>query len=198
MTNSKRFTLIELMVVISIIGILMTILLPSLKKARDAGLRTVCLNNTKQWAKGGIMYHDENGGFWNLSDKPYISTGKSGSWASHNVDWRPVNPYLGYTERGSDVPSAHCPSDTYYTGTRRDTTAYDLLGTSYCDNMAANTVSRRGGDGSKSLKDLNISQVVSPSKCLFSWSGRLSVKPTAPLKSIRLGIIANSSSMLLW
>ncbi|MCH2208977.1 MAG: type II secretion system GspH family protein [Lentisphaerales bacterium] len=44
----NKFTLIELMVVISVIGVLMTLLLPSLRKAREASMSSVCKNNLKQ------------------------------------------------------------------------------------------------------------------------------------------------------
>lgn len=43
----KRFTLLELMVVIAIIGILITLLLPSLAKAREVSYSAVCKNNIK-------------------------------------------------------------------------------------------------------------------------------------------------------
>jgi len=44
----KKFTLLELMVVVAIIGILMSILLPSLNKARRQAMGAVCKNNLKQ------------------------------------------------------------------------------------------------------------------------------------------------------
>ena len=54
----KAFTLIELLVVISIIALLLSILMPSLSRVKEAGKRTVCLNNVKSLALGIIMYTD--------------------------------------------------------------------------------------------------------------------------------------------
>jgi len=56
----KGFTLIELLVVISVIALLMAILMPALQKAREQGMRAVCLNNVKQLTLAWIMYADSN------------------------------------------------------------------------------------------------------------------------------------------
>ncbi|MCM8534188.1 MAG: type II secretion system GspH family protein [Lentisphaeraceae bacterium] len=57
------FTLIELLVVVAIIGILMSLLLPSLKKARLATKSAVSKSNLKQIYTAGIMYVDQNNGY---------------------------------------------------------------------------------------------------------------------------------------
>ncbi len=44
----KAFTLVELLVVISIISLLMAIMLPSISAARQQGRQTYCLNNLRQ------------------------------------------------------------------------------------------------------------------------------------------------------
>ena len=56
----KRFTLIELLIVIAIIGILATLLMPSLSKAREKAVRAVCLSNQQQIYRGHMVYARDN------------------------------------------------------------------------------------------------------------------------------------------
>jgi prepilin-type N-terminal cleavage/methylation domain-containing protein len=56
----RAFTLIELLVVVAIIALLISILLPSLQKARERGRRAVCASNLHQQALGFSAYSAEH------------------------------------------------------------------------------------------------------------------------------------------
>jgi prepilin-type N-terminal cleavage/methylation domain-containing protein/prepilin-type processing-associated H-X9-DG protein len=56
------FTLIELLVVIAVIALLLALLIPALRIAREQGQRTVCLNNLRQLTLAWILYAEDNDG----------------------------------------------------------------------------------------------------------------------------------------
>ena len=60
MCEKKGFTLIELLVVIAIIALLLSIIMPSLNKAKTYAEEVVCKNNLRQYGLATEMYCNEN------------------------------------------------------------------------------------------------------------------------------------------
>ncbi|HBG26526.1 MAG: hypothetical protein A2Y10_01015 [Planctomycetes bacterium GWF2_41_51] len=97
------FTLVELLVVISIIAILLAVLMPALGRARDQAKISLCKSNLKQLAMAHVMYLNESnykgltsgnksgsGGaaFWMTQLAPYLEQNKinKGQGASNVQD----------------------------------------------------------------------------------------------------------------
>ncbi|MCK4341466.1 MAG: prepilin-type N-terminal cleavage/methylation domain-containing protein [Phycisphaerae bacterium] len=116
--RQTAFTLIELMVVVSIIALLLSILLPSMRRAREQAKLVVCQSNLRQIVVGFFGYandHDDSapvaaphelGGATGCVqiDDPWQPARMFGGCIE--AEKRPLNPYLG---------NAHevfrCPAD---------------------------------------------------------------------------------------
>ena len=117
----KKFTLIELLIIVAIIGILLSLLLPSLRKARDKAHIAVCMSNLSQIHKANAMFLKDNEfKFIDQVDQPnrknglnvgYAYAGLGGDY-NPNVT-RPLNRYLGAEDSGSGtVEVTLCPKSS--------------------------------------------------------------------------------------
>ncbi len=91
MGSVKGFTLVELLVVIGIIAVLISILLPSLNKARSAARRAASLANVRQLIVAVHGYKNDNRGAYPLT-WPQVAGQPRVRWADG------VYPYLKNTE----------------------------------------------------------------------------------------------------
>ena len=114
------FTLIELLVVIAIIGILASLLLPALSKAKQRAYTIACLNNLKQLEMCCHLYTVDNNDYLVPNNSVYIIGGggsneKGVSWlldldARHEYD--PSNIVNGLLfQYNTSLAIYHCPAD---------------------------------------------------------------------------------------
>ena len=110
--SAARFTLVELLVVITIIGILIGLLLPAVQAAREAARKTQCQNNVKQLALAMLSFESANkrfpSGGWGWlwvgdPDRGMNQQNQPGGWGYQTL------PYLDQTnlfQLGAGQPQA--------------------------------------------------------------------------------------------
>jgi prepilin-type N-terminal cleavage/methylation domain-containing protein len=138
----KAFTLVELLVVIAIIALLLSILMPTLSKARKLGRSSVCLFNTRQIAIAFQAYSIDNKGDIVPS---YVQTGQNNAWVQYPQNSRGQNTYfeakltipLEQTINGikagllypylKDYKVYHCPGDPRIGGPTKGYRTYSMI-----------------------------------------------------------------------
>jgi prepilin-type N-terminal cleavage/methylation domain-containing protein/prepilin-type processing-associated H-X9-DG protein len=115
--RNKGFTLIELLVVIAIIALLVSILLPSLKSARELARSAVCLTNMRNAGLQFHMYGSEYDGYypaasgdhWNDSSRK--SDNRSGGHAMIQLQLHMAGREDAPDNADFKNPMLQCPSE---------------------------------------------------------------------------------------
>ena len=182
------FTLVELLVVIAVIAILAALLLPSLSRAKERALTTVCLSNCRQMSIAVANYVSDYRAY------PYYSVAYNNLGSTDNSYWQELlQPYSSVTwDKGISQGQADfrsrlylCPSYARLSLLYGDTTMWDLAhhfgsyGYNWRGVWSASTATRflgLGGDGhvtTTSLPATRESEILRPSQMIAIGDGPL-------------------------
>jgi type II secretory pathway pseudopilin PulG len=104
--RQRATTLLEMLVVVAVVGILVSMLLPSFKRSLRMAATTICMHNLRSFGQALEMYRDDNRGWLPASAPPLKTALASGSG---NESWfhKIVPHYL------NDPMVLTCPDDPF-------------------------------------------------------------------------------------
>ncbi|MCC6581805.1 MAG: prepilin-type N-terminal cleavage/methylation domain-containing protein [Phycisphaeraceae bacterium] len=169
--SRRGFTIIELLVVISIISLLISMLLPALSSARESGRALSCLNNVRQLQMAVLSYIGELGKGWVPPAKDAFVS---------DFGWNMMRRG-SYYDPGTGITS--CPSDTT-TQPGVDYYKYgfqlNLTGTKFCNRsyLWAMNAGYRRSDGTFLNRFWKQDELLKPTMNVLLWCSEWPASPT--------------------
>jgi prepilin-type N-terminal cleavage/methylation domain-containing protein/prepilin-type processing-associated H-X9-DG protein len=143
------FTLVELLVVISIIMLLAALVVPVIKRAQNSSMKAASASNLRQIGVAMMSYTAEHGRFPPPRSNPNVANSyatvfgwvgkkplRTTAAGNLTADKRPLNAYLGNFTADSEVKVAHAPADRVCDASGTGVSAYDWFGSSYSFNFS--------------------------------------------------------------
>lgn len=176
------FTMIELLIVISIIGLLAGMMAGAIGYAQSVARRNQCMNNMRQWGGAMSLYLDEH------RNRMFPSYKTADGVKERDLWWNALPPYL---EKGVQPPF-WCPDDNEADADLDDSVAARDPSKPKTFSYALNPWVHNDGNSAPRTKRLRDSQLEFPSAFVVMYEGHQSQNvSTSPTQISGLELLAD-------